>query len=38
MLGRLEEKHAFTAADVAEVMSELKQEFAPLRLNQGGES
>jgi type II secretory pathway predicted ATPase ExeA len=29
LLGHLDEKHAFTAAEVAEVVSDLRQEFAP---------
>ncbi len=39
LMGRLDEKHAFTGKEVAEVISELKQEFAfaDLRPNsQGG--
>jgi general secretion pathway protein A len=38
LMGRLDEKHAFTGKEVAEVISELKQEFAfaDLRLNEDG--
>ncbi|MBI3529570.1 MAG: ATPase, partial [Betaproteobacteria bacterium] len=38
LMGRLDEKHAFTGKDVAEVINELQQEFAPadLRINRGG--
>ena len=28
-MGRLDEKHAFTGKEVAEVIEELQQEFAP---------
>jgi len=38
LMGRLDEKHAFTATDVAQVIEELNQEMNPtiLRLNQEG--
>jgi general secretion pathway protein A len=38
LMGRLDEKHAFTGKEVAEVISELKQEFAfaDLRLDEDG--
>jgi general secretion pathway protein A len=38
LMGRLDEKHAFTGKEVAEVISELKEEFAfaDLRLNSEG--
>jgi putative secretion ATPase (PEP-CTERM system associated) len=32
VMGRLDEKHAFTGADVAEMIKELKEEFAPVGL------
>ena len=32
LMGRLDEKHAFTGKEVAEVISELQQEFAPAEL------
>ena len=38
LMGRLDEKHAFTGKEVAEVINELQQEFAPadLRVKQEG--
>ena len=38
LMGRLDEKHAFTGKEVAEVIDELRQEFAPanLRVSQEG--
>ena len=40
LMGRLDEKHAFTGKEVTEVVNELQQEFAPadLRVGQEGES
>ena len=32
LMGRLDEKHAFTGKEVAEVINELQQEFAPVDL------
>jgi putative secretion ATPase (PEP-CTERM system associated) len=37
LMGRLDEKHAFTGKDVAEVIDDLQKEFAPSAL-QGGEA
>ena len=37
LMGRLDEKHAFTGKEVAEVMKELQQEFAPADLRVGQE-
>jgi general secretion pathway protein A len=37
LMGRMDEKHAFTAKDVAEVIAELQEEFAPAAL-QGNEA
>lgn len=37
LMGRLDEKHAFTGKDVAEVIDDLQKEFAPLAL-QGDEA
>lgn len=38
LMGRLDEKHAFTGKEVAEVIADLKQEFAPpaLQFDSGG--
>ena len=38
LMGRLDEKHAFTGKEVGEVVNELQQEFAPVdvRVNRGG--
>ena len=36
LTGRLDEKHAFTANEVDEVINELQQEFAPVELRAGG--
>jgi len=36
LTGRLDEKHAFTANEVEEVINELQQEFAPVELRAGG--
>ncbi len=38
LMGCLDEKHAFTGKDVADVIGELQQEFAPadLRVNSSG--
>ena len=38
LMGRLDEKHAFTGEEVGEVVNELQQEFAPVdvRVNRGG--
>ena len=38
LMGRLDKKHAFTGKEVAEVINELQQEFAPadLRVSQKG--
>jgi putative secretion ATPase (PEP-CTERM system associated) len=38
LLGHLDEKHALTGMDVAEVISDLQQEFAPLDLRASRES
>jgi putative secretion ATPase (PEP-CTERM system associated) len=37
LMGRLDEKHAFTGKEVAEVVDELRQEFAPADLRVGQE-
>jgi len=39
LMGRLDEKHAFTGKEVAEVINDLRQEFAPanMQVNQKGE-
>ena len=38
LMGRLEKKHAFTGEDVAEVIAELRQEFAPGNVVAAGET
>jgi general secretion pathway protein A len=37
LMGRLDEKHAFTGTEVAQVVDELQQEFAPAELHGGQE-
>ena len=36
LMGRLDEKHAFTGSEVDEAINELKQEFAPVELRISG--